>query len=94
MKATMRLSILLTMAVVLTAVSCGGGRHLGQPGKLFTAADSTHQALVAQGFTEEDYQLMAMPYEDRLAYLERRLVAVARRLSVRKRMLVEVTNGI
>jgi len=63
----MRLSILLTMAVVLTAVSCGGGRHLGQPGKLFPSASSVHQARFDPGFTEEDYRLMEMSYEERLA---------------------------
>jgi len=67
MKVFLRLSCLLAIAVALTAAGCGGGRHMGQPGKLFTAADSTHQALVDPGFTEEDYRLMEMSYEERLA---------------------------
>lgn len=72
MKAVIRLSILFVVATTLTAMGCGGGRHLSQPGKLLLSTGDAQVRLVDGGFTEEDYLLMEMSYQERLAYLEQR----------------------
>lgn len=67
----------MLVALLLLGESCGGGRS---PAKQTIAApiptvkmpEGTSQKPRTYAFTDEDYKVMAMSYEDRLAYLEQR----------------------
>ena len=78
MKKITYIAVITLVALLLLAIGCGG-RHSpqkrapGAPVPVPTTSESGSQHSSSYAFTDEDYRLMAMPYEERLAYLEDKL---------------------
>ncbi|MCD6282584.1 hypothetical protein J7J84_03115 [bacterium] len=77
MKKITYIAVITLVALLLLAIGCGG-RHspqkqtVGAPIPTTGTTESVTDLPQTNAFTEEDYRLMAMPYEERLAYLEQR----------------------
>jgi len=70
---------LLFLAIVLTLATCGKRSSPAKPAlgpsgpQLSASSQSAAPAQPQAVFTEEDFRLMAMPYQERLDYLEQKL---------------------
>ena len=66
--------LLLTVVLALLLCSgCGGRKSPASTPLLRNQAGERPTSAAASDFTAEDYKVMAMPYNERLAYLEDKL---------------------
>ena len=73
MRSISKLAVLSAIFALLLCAGCGGRKSPASTPLLRNQAGERPTSAAASDFTAEDYKVMAMPYEERLAYLEDKL---------------------
>ena len=73
MSSIFKLAVLAVVLALLLCSGCGGRKSPASTPQLRNPAGERPVSATASDFTAEDYKVMAMPYEERLAYLEDKL---------------------